>query len=205
MMTNVYLVRHGESEWNIHNKVQGKTDIELSKKGIKQAELLAERLEKENIEHIYTSDLKRAKKTAELIQRRIGIDPVEMEIYREIGLGPWEGLTIAEIKENYNEHYRIYREEPASFILPGAETILEVADRVCRGILDIVSRHKNSNILVVSHGVAIKSAVIKILDIDISKYNRFRIDNASITILSFSDVYSGGVVVNTLNDISHLI
>lgn len=204
-MTNVYLVRHGESEWNIHNKVQGKTDIELSKKGIKQAELLAERLEKENIEHIYTSDLKRAKKTAELIQRRIGIDPVEMEIYREIGLGPWEGLTIAEIKENYNEHYRIYREEPASFILPGAETILEVADRVCRGILDIVSRHKNSNILVVSHGVAIKSAVIKILDIDISKYNRFRIDNASITILSFSDVYSGGVVVNTLNDISHLI
>ncbi len=203
-MTIVYFVRHGESEWNQHNKVQGKKDIELSPKGLEQAMLLAKRLKGEKIDCIYTSTLKRAKRTAEVISNELGIDLIEVDKYQEIGLGPWEGLTVDEIKLQYAEHYKTYKEEPVKFMLPGAETILEVADRLYFGIKELIKLHEGKKIIIVSHATAIKAAIIKILDIDINKYNRFRIDNASLTVLTFNDDYIGGVVVNTINDTCHL-
>jgi probable phosphoglycerate mutase len=91
-------------------------------------------------------------------------------------------LTINEIKEKYSEHFRVYREDPANFKLPGAETFMDLTERTYNAIIEIVSSHKGSNILVVSHGTAIKAAIIRILGIDIINYTKFRIDNASVSI-----------------------
>ncbi|MGE5632515.1 MAG: histidine phosphatase family protein [Caulobacteraceae bacterium] len=201
-MTKLYLVRHGQTEWNKISKVQGRTDIELSETGVRQAKLLARRLSGEAIDVIYSSSLKRALKTAETIaeyKKECRIN--KSEKYQEICLGPWEGMTINDIKEQYSEHFRIYREDPANFLLPGAETFLELSERTYSSIMDIVRQHHGKNILLVSHGTAIKAAIIRILDLDIKNYTKFRIDNASITTISFNE---GVPAIVSLNDTCHL-
>ncbi|KUO73659.1 MAG: hypothetical protein APF77_22840 [Clostridia bacterium BRH_c25] len=203
-MTRLYLVRHGETEWNKASKVQGSTDIELSTAGIIQAHQLAERLAGEDINVIYSSSLRRALKTAEIVADCRSCSIVKSEKYHEICLGPWEGMTINEIKEKYSEHFRVYREDPANFRLPGAETFLDLTERTYNAILEIVSKHIGKNILLVSHGTAIKAAIIRILGIDIVNYTKFRIDNASISVIGFSDNVPEKPVVFCLNDTSHL-
>jgi phosphoserine phosphatase len=203
-LTKLYLVRHGETEWNASNKIQGNMDTELNETGIMQAEFVASKLAEENIEVLYTSSLKRAKTTAQIISEQIKVEVKELHEFREICLGPWEGLTIKEINERYSEHYKIYRENPADFNMPGAETFLQVSERFCNAINNIVIQNIDKKIVIVSHGAAIKAAIISILGIDICHYNKFRVDNASISILNFSDQYHGGVVVECLNNTSHM-
>lgn len=203
-MTTIYLVRHGETEWNKINKIQGKSNTELSETGKKQAKLIGDSLKDKQVNIIYTSDLKRASMTANIISSILNISIVEMTAYQEIGLGPWEGLTLDEIKKLYKEQYKAYREDPVNFFLEGAETLDAVGDRAYRGIIDIVDKHRDSNIIIVSHGTAIKAAIMKILDIDLSRYNKFKIDNGSICTITFDNNFYGGVVISGLNETSHL-
>ena len=203
-MTTLYLVRHGETEWNASNKIQGNMDTELNDLGKKQAELVANRLAKENIDAVYTSSLKRAKTTAQKIAEHVKVEVQELHEFREISLGPWEGLTISEINEKYEEHYKVYRENPSDFNMPGAETFLQVSERFCNAIRNVIAQNIDKKIVIVSHGAAIKAAIISILGIDIKHYNKFRIDNASISVLSFSDKYHGGVVVEYFNNTCHI-
>lgn len=204
-MTRLYMVRHGETEWNKVSKIQGRIDTELSDEGIKQAHKLAKRLACEDINFVYSSSLGRAFKTAEIVvgHRKCGI--IKSDKYHEIGLGPWEGMTINEIEEKYGEHFRVYKEDPANFKLPGAETFMDLTERTYNAIMEIVSCHKGGNILVVSHGTAIKAAIIRILGIDIKNYTKFRIDNASISVISFPEDNPERPVVDCLNDTNHLI
>lgn len=203
-MTRLYLVRHGETEWNKASKIQGRTDTELSDYGLEQAEKLARSLSGEAINVIYTSSLQRASKTAEIIACSRNCSILKSDEYHEIRLGPWEGMTIDEIQEKYGEHLMAYREDPANFRLPGAETFDQLTGRTYNAILEIVKRHSGSNILLVSHGTTIKAAIIKILGIDINHYNKFKIDNASISIIEFYGNKAERPVIISLNDTSHL-
>lgn len=203
-MTKLYLVRHGETEWNKASKIQGKTDTELSAEGIEQAHKLAKRLSNEDINVIFSSSLKRALRTAEIIKEYKSCRIVKSDKYHEICLGPWEGMTINEIEEKYTEHFRVYREDPANFKLPGAETFLDLTERTYNEIINIVNKYDDKNILLVSHGTTIKAAIIKILGIDIINYNKFRIDNASISIIGFSESIPKKPVILCLNDTNHL-
>ncbi|HRS22375.1 MAG TPA: histidine phosphatase family protein, partial [Clostridia bacterium] len=204
LMTRLYLVRHGETEWNKNGKVQGRTDTELSPEGVMQAELLARRLAGEDINVIYSSSLRRALKTAEIIAEYKQCEIIKSDKYHEICFGPWEGMTINEIKEKYSEHYRAYREDPVNFKLPGAETLIDLTERTYGAVMDIVSRHTGSNILLVSHGTAIKAVIIRILGLDIIDFKRFMIDNASVSILEFPEDDTEKPVLICLNDTSHL-
>jgi len=203
-VTRIYLIRHGVTEWNKASKVQGSTDIELSADGIRQAELLAERLVCEDIDFVYSSSMKRAVMTASIAtgHKKCGI--IKSEKYHEINLGPWEGMTISDIREKYSEHFRAYKEDPANFKLPGAETFSELTKRTYSAIMEIVSEHKGKNILIVSHGITIKAAIIKILGIDIKNYTKFRIDNTSISIIDFPEDAPEKPVIICLNDTNHL-
>lgn len=203
-MTRLYLVRHGETEWNKASKIQGGTDTELSAYGMEQAQTLAKRLAREEINVIYSSSLQRALRTAEIIADYKNCSILKSDEYHEIRLGPWEGMTLDEIQEKYSEHLLAYREDPANFNLPGAETFSELTERTYNAILEIVNKHSGSNILLVSHGTTIKAAIIKILGIDIINYNKFKIDNASISIIDFYGNTFERPAVVCLNDTSHL-
>ena len=113
-MTRLYLIRHGETLWNIERRAQGIKNIELSQRGIAQGKLLAQRLKKQKIDIIYSSDLSRAYETASIIGKEIDKPVYTLPEIREMNFGDWEGLTMSEIKENYKDIYDSWKNTPYS-------------------------------------------------------------------------------------------
>jgi len=107
----LYLVRHGETDWNIQNKIQGQTDIVLNETGKRQAQALAELLrESYRIDVIYTSPQRRALETAQVIGRKMGIEPIIKQGLEEMSLGKWEGYSWRQVRELLPEEYGIWHE-----------------------------------------------------------------------------------------------
>lgn len=200
-MSKLYLVRHGESEWNILNKVQGQSNVSLTNKGKQQAMKIGKRLKHENINLIFSSDLKRAIQTANIIGEFTNLEVISLEELREIRFGVWEGLTTKEIMEKYINEHTIWMTEPHNLSLPEAERLIELQERLLKAVNDLVRKDKNKNILIVSHGASIKTLILGILGIDLSFYNKLTIGNASLSIIEYRD-YSP--VLKVLNDTCHL-
>jgi len=200
----VFLVRHGETEWNALMKFQGHTDIPLSRKGRQQAKLLGQRLAQEKIAAFYASDLSRAFETALIISQfhGDGIEVKRVTDLREINFGMWEGLTTKEIKANFTKEVEKWWKNPLAARIPGGETLAEVVERSRKAIKEIISRHVGEKVVVVSHGGVIRSIVGDVLGMDLNQYWRLKIDNASLSILDFSCWEDG--VVCLFNDCSHL-
>lgn len=200
-MNRLYLVRHGESEWNILNKVQGQSDVNLTKKGIEQAKKIGERLIHEKIDMIFSSDLKRAFDTAKIIGKLLNLEVKSLEELREIRFGIWEGLTTKEIKDKYLNEHIVWMTEPHKLILPEAERLIDLQERLLGVVNSYIKKNENKNILIVSHGTSIKALILGILGIDLSFYNKLSIGNTGLSILEYRD-YSP--VLRVLNDTSHL-
>jgi len=200
-MNRLFLVRHGETEWNTMKRVQGHTDTTLTEKGLEQTRRISNRLYKENIDVIYASDLRRAYRTAEIIGDKLNLGVHSLKELREINFGCWEGLTANEVKEKYREEHLLWMQEAHKLILPGAETLLDVQQRMLKSVWELLKIHSNKNLLLVSHGTAIKTLILGILDIDISNYNKISLDNTSLSIIEFRDF---NPVIRQLNDTSHL-
>lgn len=156
----IILVRHGETDWNPINRIQGHLDIPLNNAGILQAQKLAEELKNERIDVIYTSPLARALKTAEIINASHNVTLLSEPLIAEIDQGKWNGLTVAEARKRYPTTYRKWQENPLAASPPKGESILTVVKRN-KTFLEKISRCDYSNILVVSHKVS--CAVLKIL------------------------------------------
>lgn len=201
-MNRLYLIRHGESEWNILDKVQGQFNTSLTQKGIAQANLVAKRLINEKIDVVYSSDLDRAYNTAKIIADTIGMKVNKLQDLREIKFGIWEGLSSTEIKEKYMKEHIIWRTEPHKLQLPEAEKLIEVQERMLKGVNELIKKHDDKNILIVSHGSAIKALILGILDIDLSNYNKIAISNTGLSIIEYRE-YSP--VIKVLNDSCHLM
>lgn len=200
-MKKIYLIRHGESEWNILRKIQGHKDISLTDKGIKQANLIANRLVHEDIDIIYSSDLKRAYDTAKIIGNKIGLEPNQRKELREINFGAWEGLSNDIIGSEYKEEIYLWRKEPEKLKIEGGETLKEVQIRALRELENIINTNQDKNILIVSHGVTLKTMILGILDMDLFYFKNLTINNASLTIIEFREYNK---VLKVLNDTSHL-
>lgn len=146
----LYVIRHGQTDWNLVGKTQGKTDIELNETGIKQAIEAKEKINKCNIDLIYCSPLKRTIKTAEIINEDIKCKIIYDKALEERGFGEFEGLTKEEIKKLVNEWEKIH-----DYNLNSEERNIEPIKDVCNrvwGLLDkIKNEHKGKNILIVTH------------------------------------------------------
>lgn len=202
MVTRLYIARHGQSKWNLESRMQGMKDIELTQLGLEQAELLAKRLKGENIDCIYSSDLKRAYTTAEIISKEINAPIVKIEEFREMSFGVWEGLTAKEIEENYQELYDLWKTDPRYVLIENAETLEEVQKRMLTKTKEIVEENWGKNILIVSHGTSIKALILGLLEIDLSFYPSFRMDNASLSIIDIKENKKAVLVL--YNDTCHL-
>ena len=159
-MAKLYLLRHGQSEWNILNKVQGQQNTALTEKGIEQAQKAAIRLIKENIDVIYSSDLKRAYQTAEVIGDKLSLEVNTLCGIREMNFGTWEGLPIETIERDHLDHYKTWRTAPHEITFVDGENLAKVQERALAAVNKIISETSHKNILLVSHGTAIKSLIL---------------------------------------------
>ena len=202
MKTTVLLIRHGETEWNTLGKFQGCTDIDLSEEGIKQAQLLKDRLNGE-FDYIYASPLSRAFETANIITSATDKKVVVANDIREINFGEWEGLTVHEIAENYPENFKVWRTDKLeSKICGGDLSILNAANRAKKCVLNIINEHKGKKIAIVAHGGIIKAALIGLFEWDMTMYHKMALGNTCINTLTFDKALIPTLV--SLNDTNHL-
>lgn len=202
MTTTLFLVRHGETKWNALGKFQGCKDIELSEEGLFQAKLLKDKFEN-SFDYIYSSPLKRALDTANIICSNKDIKPEIEPSLREINFGEWEGLTQKEIKELYPENFNHWKTDELIAPLCGGDLSLKMASiRASEAILRIINKHKNKKIMIVCHGGIIKAGLIGLFDWKMTMYHQIILGNTSICKLSFDDTLNPTII--TLNDTSHL-
>ncbi|WP_028709500.1 histidine phosphatase family protein [Propionicicella superfundia] len=152
MTTELILWRHGETEWNRETRFQGQTDVPLNELGELQAKAAAVKLAQAKPEIIYSSDLGRARRTAEALAQRTGL-PVEVdERLREIDVGSWAGRTMDEVKVMFPDYQRLVDEHVDFPRSPEGETLGQVGVRVGEALLDIAARHEGHRIVIAGHG-----------------------------------------------------
>jgi broad specificity phosphatase PhoE len=200
-MTEIILVRHGETEWNASETFRGRANVDLNATGVWQAELLGKYLSAEKIDHIYSSPLKRAVRTAEEIARfqKITVETVENLI--DFDCGEWQGLTVEEVKERDDVLYQDWLDTPEQMRIPGGETLEDVLNRAMPFVVGSVMRCREGRIALVSHRVVLKVVICALLKLDNAHFWDIRIDNGAITRF----VYDGNHAVLTgHNDTGHL-
>lgn len=154
-MTRIILIRHGETDWNAENRYQGQMDPSLNERGIAQARGLAEGLRGLGIQVLYSSPLRRALQTAQIIAQALGIPLHTDPRLKEIRQGEWEGLLRSEIAARYPELFRRWLAEPWVATPPGGESLAQVRDRVLAAVAEIASRHQGERVGVVTHLIPI--------------------------------------------------
>ncbi len=154
-MTIFYLIRHGQTDWNVEQRWQGQSDISLNATGRQQAAMLAAELATVNFSAIYSSDLTRAYETALALSRISGIPVKRDPRLREIHQGEWQGLRESDIQAQYGNAFQERKQNPLDIAPPGGETVIQVRDRVISAVNDICTSHPNERIALVSHGFAL--------------------------------------------------
>jgi len=204
MTTILYLVRHGETDWNATGRWQGHTDVPLNERGMQQARLLAQRLLREGIhfDAIYSSDLTRAYQTAWEIGSLLKVAVQLWPPLREIDMGEWSGLTRDEIRARYSDAYaRLERGEDIRRGIIG-ETKAAMRQRVTHSVEAMVAQHPDETLALVTHGGPVRALVSYVAERyggTVSRANH--IGNTSLTILT---CHSYMWEISSCNDMHHL-
>jgi len=199
-MTEIILVRHGETEWNVAEVFRGRIDVELNETGMKQAELLAKYLSDLKIDAIYSSPLKRALKTAETIA---GYHKLNIEIAPgliDLDYGKWQGLPHQEVKDKYKELYAEWINSPEKVKMPTGESLNDVRKRV-RAVVDNAIAKYEGAVVLVSHRVVNKVLICALLGLDNSHFWNIRLDTCGTTTFTYEN---GRFVLTEHNNTSYL-
>jgi broad specificity phosphatase PhoE len=151
-VTTILLARHGETDWNLHRRVQGHSDTPLNDTGRAQARVLASELAGERIDAVYSSDLARAHETATILAEARGLGVTAVPDLRERNFGTWEGLTDKEVLDRFPE--------AANGPWGDAETREELAERVTDALLRIADAHPDGRVLVITHGGPVRAVLV---------------------------------------------
>jgi broad specificity phosphatase PhoE len=200
-MSYIYLIRHGETSWNLEERFQGTTNTELTKAGLKQGKLLAKSLSETKFENIYSSPLNRAKITADFIGTEANCEVIEDLDFKEISFGDWEGLTTKEIRAKYSWMDKWF-ENTGLYQIPNGDVFEDEKNRLKERLTKIAKESNGKNTAIVSHAGIIRLSLLAALDLPLSYYWRFVFGNTSITVLEY---YKGIFLLKSLNNTSHLL
>jgi broad specificity phosphatase PhoE len=199
-MTEIILVRHGETEWNVEEVFRGRIDIELNETGVRQAELLAEYLSWVNIDAIYSSPLKRALNTAEVITRYHKLEVKIAPGLIDCNFGKWQGLGLQEVKDRYKELYAEWVNNPHLVQMPDGENLSDVRERALTVVDEVAAKHEGAVVLV-SHRVVNKVLICALLGLDNSHFWNIRQDTCGTTTFVYQN---GRFILTKHNDTSYL-
>jgi len=160
-LLHIYLTRHGETEWNIQNRLQGWKDSPLTSKGINDAKALSQKISGIRFQSIYSSPSKRALNTAKILSGGNDIPIFLDENLREINFGDWEGKTKSEINERFENEFSSLWESPRAYNhLPhNGESLKNVRKRVEEVLKNIIETNKDGNVLIVTHAVIVATII----------------------------------------------
>ncbi len=181
----IWLVRHGQTLSNEQGRFCGHTDIPLSPLGRRQAHKLASQLQHRPISAVYSSDLSRAKDTAQIIANKHQLDIIISSAWREINFGAWEGLTYDEIATAFHDQLGFFT-DPEHYAPPHGETLTEVVRRVIPALTTLVQHTHKSEIVLVSHGGVLRVLLCSLLGMPFSNQWQLRIDTGSLSAIDVS-------------------
>lgn len=167
--TLFWLVRHGQTDWNLEGRYQGQADTPLNQTGIEEAERAARQLADRPFHKVFSSDLQRAKRTAEVIAQARNVPVVVDPRLREISLGEWEGQVFDLIQVRYPEKVEERKQSPLTFRAPGGESVEEIWDRVKQAVNEITDQNRGDEVVLVAHGLVLGALLAYASDRDISR------------------------------------
>ena len=205
-MLQVYLVRHGETQWNAERRIQGQSDSPLTAKGEQQAWQVAERARTLGITHIISSDLGRTQQTARIIAEACGCDIILDPRLRELDMGVLEKRHVDTLTEQEEGWRRTLVNGTEDGRIPEGESMQELSVRVQAALADCLKLPEGSRPLLVSHGIALGCLVSTILGLPAFAERRLRLRNCSISRIDYQESpwLASGWVVEMAGDISHL-
>ncbi len=197
----LFLVRHGITEWNQKRRLQGQTDVPLAPEGVEQARRVAARLASQPLDAVWSSDLSRARVTAEMIAQEHNLSVRTTPLLREAMMGDWEGLTEAEVRaRGEGEAWSRYMQDSVANRPPGGETMEAIWDRVLAGLAEVRRAHSEGNIALVGHGGSMRAILCHALGAPMPSMRHIWLDNASLSLIDFG----GRGWVKLMNDTTHL-
>ena len=185
VVQRIWLVRHGQTEWNEQRRFCGQTDMPLSPLGRRQARKLASQLQHKPITAIYSSDLGRARETAEIIAKKRLIHIFFSPVWREIHFGAWEGLTYDEIAASFREQPGFFT-DPEHTAPPQGETLTEVLQRTMPALHEIAQHEHRGEIVLVSHGGVLRGLLCSLLGMPLRNQWQLHIDTGSLSAIDVS-------------------
>jgi broad specificity phosphatase PhoE len=207
-MGTIYLVRHGEVDGNMGERrtYVGWNDKPLNAQGELQAAAVAQRLKREPVRAVYSSDLPRAQGTAERIAAEHGLNVQSRAGLREANYGVWEGLTEEEINAGWTEQWRQRQLDPITVAPPEGESYTDVLRRWQLEWQQIVEQHRDEAAVIVSHRGAMRVWFCHLLDMPLNAYRRIDVSNCGLSRIevTLKDGATPSIVMGCINETCHL-
>ncbi|WP_025120429.1 MULTISPECIES: 2,3-diphosphoglycerate-dependent phosphoglycerate mutase GpmB [unclassified Serratia (in: enterobacteria)] len=205
-MLQVYLVRHGETEWNAARRIQGQSDSPLTANGVHQAQRVGKRVSLEGITHVISSDLGRTRQTAQIIADACGCDVVVDARLRELHMGVLEERLIDSLTPQEELWRKQMVDGTADGRIPQGESMTELATRMHAALESCLKLPEGSKPLIVSHGIALGCLIGTVLGLPAYAERRLRLRNCSLSRVDYqqSPWLAPGWIVESAGDISHL-
>lgn len=199
--TQVFLVRHGETEWNLVGKMQGHSDSPLTAVGIAQADALADGMKNQKFSALYSSDLVRAYETARRIATKNHLTIITDNRLRERNLGIFQGLDKQGIAVQFPDEYQQYITDGANYVVPNGESGQQFFDRCVICLTELAQKHPGERILVVTHGGVLANLFKSTVGLSVASPRRFAVLNTSINVFAY---HNGMWTLERWGDLSHL-
>jgi alpha-ribazole phosphatase len=196
-MIRLVLVRHGQTAWNAQKRYQGQSDVPMDETGLAQAKALAAHFADDKPDAIYSSDLQRARDTAEVIARAAGLRFTRDPRLRECSYGRWEAMTYKEIQERWPEDYTAWQHDPLTRFPPGGESLDQLTERVGSFVSELHNTHAEQKIMIVAHGGSLRALICYAMKLPSHTYWRLSLATGSVSELL---LHSETAVLTLFND-----
>jgi alpha-ribazole phosphatase len=192
--TRVYLTRHGEVvNPGVYN---GHTDVDITEEGVRQMERLRDRLREKKLAAVYSSDLLRTKKGAQIIAEPHGLKPETFREFREMDFGRWQGLSYAQVMEQYPSDIPQWMNDLENFRVPGGESFLDMCNRAIPKLRELVERHHGQEFALVCHGAMNRVILAEALHLPFAHLLRIEQDYGCLNIIGYSPSWTVVKLVN---------